>query len=187
MAAAGSTGMGLGFFNPIVGAMSHYSSASASADPSGQSAGGTAAGGPTATHASSGTGGGTGSMPNKITMMVRFPLELDMYPYTTPGVEARHQHLRTNTTSAAAAASFSALKSSPAYKYALFAVIVHHGTFSSGHYTCYVRQSGRVGQDGSGGGWLRFNDHLVTSVEWREVRDAEAYMVFYCKEFLEYD
>jgi ubiquitin carboxyl-terminal hydrolase 22/27/51 len=107
--------------------------------------------------------GATPSQPNKITMMIQFPLDLDLYPYSTTGLE-----------------SSIPTKQNSNYMYTLYSVIVHHGTLNSGHYTCYIRKSGVVDQ------WFRFNDHIVTAVDWDEVRVCQAYMLFYIKKSFEY-
>jgi ubiquitin carboxyl-terminal hydrolase 22/27/51 len=66
----------------------------------------------------------------------------------------------------------STAKISPAI-YSLFAVIVHDGTLDSGHYVCFVRQSG------GGRHWFCYNDHMVTIVDWEAVKSCQAYMCFY--------
>jgi ubiquitin carboxyl-terminal hydrolase 22/27/51 len=87
----------------------------------------------------------------KLDAMVRFPLELDMTAYTSQTIGQGKRP-----------------PPHPEYLYTLFAVIVHHGTLHSGHYTCYVRQSGCAGQ------WFRFDDDRVTMAEWNEVADCQA-------------
>jgi ubiquitin carboxyl-terminal hydrolase 22/27/51 len=72
------------------------------------------------------------------------------------------------------------LTPNPAYAYALYAVIEHHGTLTSGHYTCFVRMSGKEPR------WFRFNDHVVSQVSWETVAACQAYMCFYLKRTFEY-
>jgi ubiquitin carboxyl-terminal hydrolase 22/27/51 len=57
---------------------------------------------------------------------------------------------------------------SPAYLYGLFAVVVHFGTLNTGHYVCFIRQSGSAGQ------WFRIDDEMVTLTDWEEVRKCQA-------------
>jgi ubiquitin carboxyl-terminal hydrolase 22/27/51 len=98
---------------------------------------------------------------SKLSMLVRFPLELDLFPYTTLAVHHEVETARKN------------------YLYVLFAVIVHSGTLNSGHYLCYVRKSGTDK-------WIRFDDDFLSIVEWDEVRKSQAYMLFYIKKHFEY-
>lgn len=71
--------------------------------------------------------------------------------------------------------------------YTLQAVVVHHDLCRGlGHYTSYRRVSNpfQTCNDSSGKNhekWLLADDESVRSVEWREVQDCEAYMLFYEK------
>jgi len=64
-------------------------------------------------------------------------------------------------------------------KYALFAVVNHQGTIEGGHYTCFVRQQN--------GQWFKCDDHLITKASLSDVLNSEGYLLFYHKQFLEYD
>ena len=55
--------------------------------------------------------------------------------------------------------------------YRLMAVLEHHGGANSGHYVCYRRSSD--------GAWWYVSDHIVRSVSWQQVRQCQAYMLFY--------
>lgn len=59
--------------------------------------------------------------------------------------------------------------------YDLFAVVNHHGTISSGHYTSYCR---------SGPNWYKFDDAIVTQVDEDQVLRSEAYLLFYMRRHL---
>ena len=62
--------------------------------------------------------------------------------------------------------------------YDLFAVVNHHGTINSGHYTNFAR---------SGNHWYKFDDATVTRVEEAEVCRSEAYLLFYIRRHLIYE
>ncbi|XP_022673215.1 ubiquitin carboxyl-terminal hydrolase 20-like isoform X2 [Varroa destructor] len=87
----------------------------------------------------------------KISSRVSFPLEgLDMAPFT-------HPQARDKVTT-----------------YDLVAVICHHGTASSGHYTSYAKNE----YDNQ---WYEFDDMYVTKVDPSVVATCEAYVLFYRK------
>ncbi|OQR76953.1 ubiquitin carboxyl-terminal hydrolase 20-like [Tropilaelaps mercedesae] len=87
----------------------------------------------------------------KISSRVSFPLEgLDMAPFT-------HPHARDEVT-----------------LYDLVAVICHHGTASSGHYTSYAKNE----YDEQ---WYEFDDTYVSKVDPSVVATCEAYVLFYRK------
>ncbi|CAM9160955.1 unnamed protein product, partial [Phaeothamnion confervicola] len=64
------------------------------------------------------------------------------------------------------------LSSPPHLPYNLMAVVNHSGTLSQGHYTAYVKESGR---------WFRMDDAWVQAVEEEEVLGSEAYILFYIR------
>ncbi|XP_014670712.1 PREDICTED: ubiquitin carboxyl-terminal hydrolase 22-like isoform X2 [Priapulus caudatus] len=64
-------------------------------------------------------------------------------------------------------------------KYALFAVVNHLGTIESGHYTCYIRQHKDQ--------WFKCDDALISKATLQQVLDSEGYLLFYHKQFLEYE
>jgi ubiquitin carboxyl-terminal hydrolase 20/33 len=58
--------------------------------------------------------------------------------------------------------------------YDLVAVICHHGTAASGHYTTYaLNQYNET--------WYEFDDQYVTSVDCQQVANCDAYVLFYRK------
>jgi len=61
-----------------------------------------------------------------------------------------------------------------ACKYHLYAVVNHHGTLRSGHYTCHAR----VGE-GMHRRWHSFNDSTVSRAHESEVVSEAAYLLFY--------
>ena len=53
-------------------------------------------------------------------------------------------------------------------------VVCHHGHSGGGHYTAYAIN--REDQE-----WYEFDDSTVTKVDASVVQNAEAYVLFYCK------
>uniref|UniRef100_A0A914WQN3 ubiquitinyl hydrolase 1 n=1 Tax=Plectus sambesii TaxID=2011161 RepID=A0A914WQN3_9BILA len=111
----------------------------------------------------------------KINDFISFPQYLDMTPYTA--IYRDH--------SAAPEAHQAALLSSRQSldriknKYALFAVVNHHGTIEGGHYTCYIRQ--HVDD------WYKCDDHIISRASLDDVLASQGYLLFYHKQFLDYD
>ena len=62
--------------------------------------------------------------------------------------------------------------------YDLFAVVNHHGTLSSGHYTNFARSDKT---------WYKFDDAWVTAVPEDHVLRSEAYLLFYIRRHLSYE
>ncbi|XP_055612240.1 ubiquitin carboxyl-terminal hydrolase 20-like [Uranotaenia lowii] len=58
--------------------------------------------------------------------------------------------------------------------YDLCAVICHHGTVGGGHYTSFAKHDPT-------GKWFEFDDQLVTHVNPEQVKNCEAYVLFYRK------
>ncbi|GAB1739930.1 hypothetical protein NU219Hw_g4861t1 [Hortaea werneckii] len=125
----------------------------------------------------------------KVDTRVRFPLTLDLGPYTTaakkprkgsqqanggsnkPTTGGREEGNDDNNEDADADSSSSPQTHSitePLYE--LSSVIVHKGKIDNGHYISFSRQ---------GGEWFRFDDSMVVQVSESEVLGAEAYMLFY--------
>ncbi|RDW37358.1 hypothetical protein B0I73DRAFT_135599 [Yarrowia lipolytica] len=87
----------------------------------------------------------TGSSSSKIDTHVEFPLYLDMSPYTC--------------------------SQESGLVYELYAVVCHHGSLNTGHYTCMVK-----GRDMH---WYNFDDVTITRVDVQQVLAARAYLLFY--------
>nr|XP_023654218.1 ubiquitin carboxyl-terminal hydrolase 22-like [Paramormyrops kingsleyae] len=105
----------------------------------------------------------------KITTYVSFPLELDMTPFMASSKESRmngqyQQPLDTLNND---------------NKYSLFAVVNHQGTLESGHYTSFIRQHRDQ--------WFKCDDAVITKATIKDVLDSEGYLLFYHKQFLEYE
>ncbi|CAO2656075.1 Nn.00g048780.m01.CDS01 [Neocucurbitaria sp. VM-36] len=108
----------------------------------------------------------TKSTSSKIETAVRFPVKLDIHPYTT-------QHKAQLKAAKASGAPVSNQNlNSPANSliYELSSVIVHKGKIDSGHYISYSRE---------GNDWFMFDDSKVVLVSETEVLAAEAYLLFY--------
>lgn len=58
--------------------------------------------------------------------------------------------------------------------YDLCAIICHHGTVGSGHYTSFAKHE-------PSGKWFEYDDQLVTQVTPEVVQNCEAYVLFYRK------
>ncbi|TRY64549.1 hypothetical protein DNTS_008224 [Danionella cerebrum] len=102
----------------------------------------------------------------KITTYVSFPLELDMTPFMASSKESR----------------MNGQYQTPAdndNKYSLFAVVNHQGTLESGHYTTFIRQHKDQ--------WFKCDDAIITKASITDVLDSEGYLLFYHKQFLEYE
>ncbi|KAI7863446.1 hypothetical protein BDF14DRAFT_1844329 [Spinellus fusiger] len=87
-----------------------------------------------------------GGAATKIETKVRFPVQLDMTPYTTCGKKDLSS-------------------SSPSNIYTLFAVVNHQGKLDTGHYTMFAKHRGE---------WFRFDDHSVTMAYQKDVLDSKA-------------
>ncbi|XP_039216460.1 ubiquitin carboxyl-terminal hydrolase 22 isoform X2 [Crotalus tigris] len=66
-----------------------------------------------------------------------------------------------------------------ASRYSLFAVVNHQGTLESGHYTSFIRQHRDQ--------WFKCDDAIITKASIKDVLDSEGYLLFYHKQFLEYE
>nr|XP_057917829.1 ubiquitin carboxyl-terminal hydrolase 22 isoform X1 [Doryrhamphus excisus] len=105
----------------------------------------------------------------KITTYVSFPLELDMTPFMASSKESRMNGQYQQTVE----------PFNNDNKYSLFAVVNHQGTLESGHYTTFIRQH----KDH----WFKCDDAIITKASIEAVLDSEGYLLFYHKQFLEYE
>ncbi len=87
----------------------------------------------------------------KINDRYEFPMELDLYPYTKEGVNAKEEGHNDPD----------GLHSDMLYT--LMGVVVHMGTANSGHYYSIIKERG------SNNRWLEFNDKLVTEFDPQDV------------------
>uniref|UniRef100_A0A8C6WMF8 Ubiquitin carboxyl-terminal hydrolase n=1 Tax=Neogobius melanostomus TaxID=47308 RepID=A0A8C6WMF8_9GOBI len=105
----------------------------------------------------------------KITTYVSFPLELDMTPFMASSKESRMNGQYQQTVDIL----------NNDNKYSLFAVVNHQGTLESGHYTSFIRQHKDQ--------WFKCDDAIITKASIKDVLDSEGYLLFYHKQFLEYE
>ncbi|KAI9304263.1 hypothetical protein BJ944DRAFT_288758 [Cunninghamella echinulata] len=98
---------------------------------------------------------------SKIETKIKFPIELDMTPYTSKGKKKLKDH-QPNISNV----------------YTLFAVVNHQGRIDTGHYTMFAKHRGQ---------WYKFDDHHVTMAYQKDVLESKAYMCFYIKKVLEYE
>ncbi|XP_067088918.1 ubiquitin carboxyl-terminal hydrolase 22 isoform X4 [Osmerus mordax] len=105
----------------------------------------------------------------KITTYVSFPLELDMTPFMASSKESRMNGQYQQTVDVL----------NNDNKYSLFAVVNHQGTLESGHYTSFIRQHKDQ--------WFKCDDAIITKASIKDVLDSEGYLLFYHKQFLEYE
>ncbi|CAJ1081188.1 ubiquitin carboxyl-terminal hydrolase 22-like [Xyrichtys novacula] len=105
----------------------------------------------------------------KITTYVSFPLELDMTPFMSSSKDCRLNGQYQQTVD----------PFNNDNKYSLFAVVNHQGTLESGHYTTFIRQHKDQ--------WFKCDDAIITKASIKDVLDSEGYLLFYHKQFLEYE
>ncbi|KAL1932778.1 hypothetical protein VTP01DRAFT_8456 [Rhizomucor pusillus] len=99
---------------------------------------------------------------SKIETKIKFPVDLDMTPYTAQYKEKKKDVSQRDVSNL----------------YTLFAVINHQGKMDTGHYTMYTKSRDE---------WFRFDDHNVTMAFQKDVLDSRAYMCFYIKKSLDYE
>ncbi|XP_041062935.1 ubiquitin carboxyl-terminal hydrolase 22 isoform X3 [Cetorhinus maximus] len=135
----------------------------------------------------------------KITTYVSFPLELDMTPFMASSKESRmngqyqqpvdslnndnkvlcEQHRLREMHLVCMCGHDIITGKQPNHKYSLFAVVNHQGTLESGHYTSFIRQHKDQ--------WFKCDDAIITKASIKDVLDSEGYLLFYHKQFLEYE
>ncbi|GAO46557.1 hypothetical protein G7K_0787-t1 [Saitoella complicata NRRL Y-17804] len=96
----------------------------------------------------------------KVDTYVRFPIQLDMLPYTTRAHNSPEHPLDPESG-----------------MYDLFSVVCHVGQLNTGHYRNFAR---------SGDNWFLFDDHMVTAATEGQVTKSQAYLLFYVKRRLEF-
>ncbi|KAG6330328.1 hypothetical protein ID866_8763 [Astraeus odoratus] len=130
--------------------------------------------------------------PQKIDTPVRFPVTINMAPYTTAAVNANGKDGDITLNVANENPVMHNPRGQPAlgpscrhrypgpvgmYEYELFAVINHEGQMENGHYTNFARFQDE---------WYRFDDDKVTHSSLGDCLNSNAYMCFYVKRYLDY-
>ncbi|XP_071462146.1 ubiquitin carboxyl-terminal hydrolase 51 [Marmota flaviventris] len=110
-----------------------------------------------------------GKQRRKINTFISFPLELDMTPFLASTKESRMKEGQPSSTDCVPNEN----------KYSLFAVINHHGTLESGHYTSFIRQQKDQ--------WFSCDDAIITKATIEDLLYSEGYLLFYHKQGLEKD
>ncbi|KAF3812995.1 hypothetical protein GH733_019046 [Mirounga leonina] len=95
-----------------------------------------------------------GKQRRKINTFISFPLELDMTPFLASTKESRMKEVQPPTDC-----------TSNENKYSLFAVINHHGTLESGHYTSFIRQQKDQ--------WFSCDDAIITKATIEDLLYSE--------------
>lgn len=114
---------------------------------------------PGALNGSNGTLSSLIGTPEKYEGKLDFPLELDMYPYTTYTQSERPTVGRQHS------------------MYDLDCVVVHQGDHAhTGHYYAFCRVAVGEGREMK---WYRFDDEIVSATTTEEVLRQEAYLLFY--------
>ncbi|EPQ01875.1 Putative ubiquitin carboxyl-terminal hydrolase FAF-X [Myotis brandtii] len=89
-----------------------------------------------------------------------FPRELDMEPYTVPGVSKLEENNVNTDSQSIQQILQSGSETAESTKYRLVGVLVHSGHASGGHYYSYIIK--RNGKDGNRNRWYKFDDGDVT-------------------------
>jgi ubiquitin carboxyl-terminal hydrolase 22/27/51 len=64
-------------------------------------------------------------------------------------------------------------------RYFLFAVVNHHGSLESGHYTSFIRLTKEQ--------WFKCDDHIISKASIKDVMKSEGYLLFYHQAFIDYN
>lgn len=117
----------------------------------------------------------------KLDTHVDFPLrDLDMAPYLSSSVLRERYGGRVAPPQTRERAALAHAR------YDLFAVVAHSGGLEGGHYVAFVRGTARPEEEVGGRSdeerWLRCDDAWVTESSEEEVRNCQAYLLFYCQQ-----
>ena len=118
------------------------------------------------------------STSSKVETKIRFPLTLDLTPFTTSSSSKSKGDIALTNGTAVNDPDGKPVKHEengdeyvpPEAIYELSSVVVHKGKIDNGHYISYSRQD----ED-----WFRFDDSMVVQVHEKEALGCEAYMLFY--------
>ena len=90
----------------------------------------------------------------KIEKTTTYPAVLDMEPFCMANTDEQ-------------------VRGSPIYR--LFALTVHHGTLSGGHYVAYAKRAD--------GNWYHFNDEYFDMIKESDALKKQAYLLFYRQDY----
>ena len=166
----------------------------------------------------------TSKVRKKISDFISFPYELDLLPFmscynssnsqSAATAEAAFKHASSSAASQNAKSADSIFRQSmdfapgdsgsPAFlgkdagKYVLYAVVNHHGTIDSGHYTSFVRLKGAQSNSSTAAKsadlngtqtekWIHCDDAVLTLSSRETCLRSEAYLLFYHKKHLVFE
>lgn len=109
----------------------------------------------------------------KISHHISFPEILDMSPFMSQNQPA------TNNNSTTTIPNTNDTNSTLKRKYFLFAVVNHHGSLESGHYTSFIRLTKDQ--------WFKCDDHIISKASIKDVMKSEGYLLFYHQAFIDYN
>lgn len=118
----------------------------------------------------------------KISHHISFPEVLDMSPFMstcstqsqTSNASESNTSNKNNSTNALNSETNSLKR-----KYFLFAVVNHHGSLESGHYTSFIRLTKDQ--------WFKCDDHIISKASIKDVMKSEGYLLFYHQAFIDYN
>ena len=96
-----------------------------------------------------------------------FPFELDMFPYTTEGVESTASLAASATGAGGEADAATRQPDRPQIRYELRGVVIHSGTAQGGHYYSLIRDRGVVEP-----AWYTFDDKRVTPFDVTDIAET---------------
>ena len=100
----------------------------------------------------------------KVNDYCEFPMELDLFPYTKEGIEARERKADDEKDDSSKDAT--PVQPPPYYQYTLSGVLVHTGTCNSGHYYSFVKDRT------ADGGWWSCNDTNVEVLNVDTIKES---------------
>ena len=108
----------------------------------------------------------------KVNDYCEFPMELDLFPYTSEGIEAKERKERKDdekddrSSSNSKGGDATPVQPASYYQYTLSGVLVHTGTCNSGHYYSFVKDRT------ADGGWWSCNDTNVEVLNVDSIKES---------------
>jgi ubiquitin C-terminal hydrolase len=116
----------------------------------------------------------------KVNTHIHFPIELDMSRYMTSNRDNGSQSLSSSLLGLPSKIASASANLGVQFLFTLRAVIVHHGSADSGHYSTYGRVEGGM-EAAHKRNWMYFSDDRTCPVSEDEVMKSQAYMLFYSR------